>query len=93
VARYSVTQPVALINAIQKAIRHQGFSFIEALSPCPTQYGRRKPARSRGRDDSRSDGEVHPGRGSGRIERSGAGREKSLQESFTHITRNRVCLA
>jgi 2-oxoglutarate ferredoxin oxidoreductase subunit beta len=41
VARYSVTQPVALINAIKKAIRHQGFSFIEALSPCPTQYGRR----------------------------------------------------
>jgi len=41
VARYSVTQPVALINAIKKAIRHRGFSFIEALSPCPTQYGRR----------------------------------------------------
>ena len=41
VARYSVTQPVALINAIKKAVRHQGFSFIEALSPCPTQYGRR----------------------------------------------------
>jgi 2-oxoglutarate ferredoxin oxidoreductase subunit beta len=41
VARYSVTQPVALINAIKKAILHKGFSFIEALSPCPTQYGRR----------------------------------------------------
>jgi 2-oxoglutarate/2-oxoacid ferredoxin oxidoreductase subunit beta len=41
VARYSVTQPIALIRAIKKAIRHRGFSFIEVLSPCPTQYGRR----------------------------------------------------
>ena len=41
VARYAVTQPVALINAIKKALLHVGFSFIEALSPCPTQYGRR----------------------------------------------------
>jgi len=41
VARYSVTQPIALIKAIKKAIQHVGFSFIEVLSPCPTQYGRR----------------------------------------------------
>ncbi len=41
VARYAVTQPVALINAIKKALLHVGFSFIEALSPCSTQYGRR----------------------------------------------------
>jgi 2-oxoglutarate ferredoxin oxidoreductase subunit beta len=41
VAKYSVTQPVALIRSIKKAILHKGFSFIEALSPCPTQYGRR----------------------------------------------------
>lgn len=41
VARYSVTQPVSLIQAIQKAILHEGFSFIEVLSPCPTQFGRR----------------------------------------------------
>jgi len=41
VAKYSVTQPVSLINSIKKAIRHKGFSFIEVLSPCPTQYGRR----------------------------------------------------
>jgi 2-oxoglutarate ferredoxin oxidoreductase subunit beta len=32
---------VALIRSIKKAIQHVGFSFIEALSPCPTQYGRR----------------------------------------------------
>jgi 2-oxoglutarate ferredoxin oxidoreductase subunit beta len=41
VARYSVTQPVSLTRAIQKALLHKGFSFIEALSPCPTQFGRR----------------------------------------------------
>jgi 2-oxoglutarate ferredoxin oxidoreductase subunit beta len=41
VAKYSVTQPVSLINSIKKAIQHIGFSFIEVLSPCPTQYGRR----------------------------------------------------
>lgn len=41
VARYSVTQPLALIQALKKAIRHVGFSFIEVLSPCPTQFGRR----------------------------------------------------
>lgn len=41
VARFSVTQPIALIESIQKAVRHQGFSFIEVLSPCPTQFGRR----------------------------------------------------
>jgi len=41
VARYAVTQPVALINAIKKALLHVGFSFIEVLSPCPTQFGRR----------------------------------------------------
>jgi 2-oxoglutarate ferredoxin oxidoreductase subunit beta len=41
VARYSVTQPVALIRSIKKAIQHVGFSFIDVLSPCPTHYGRR----------------------------------------------------
>ncbi len=41
VARYSVTQPVALINGIKKALQTKGFSFIEALTPCPIQFGRR----------------------------------------------------
>jgi 2-oxoglutarate ferredoxin oxidoreductase subunit beta len=41
VARYSVTQPVSLINSIKKALLHVGFSFIDVLSPCPTQFGRR----------------------------------------------------
>jgi 2-oxoglutarate ferredoxin oxidoreductase subunit beta len=41
VARYAVTQPVALVDSIKKALLHTGFSFIEVLSPCPTQFGRR----------------------------------------------------
>ncbi|MBW2030125.1 MAG: 2-oxoacid:ferredoxin oxidoreductase subunit beta [Deltaproteobacteria bacterium] len=41
VARYSVTQPLSLVSSIKKAIQHKGFSFIEVLSPCPTQFGRR----------------------------------------------------
>jgi len=39
-ARYSVTQPFALIASIKKALQINGFSFIEVLSPCPTQFGR-----------------------------------------------------
>src|SRR5512139_3365304 len=46
VARYAVTQPVSLINAIKKSILHKGFSFIDVLSPCPTQFGRRNAFRS-----------------------------------------------
>lgn len=41
VARYGVSQPEALIRSIKKALVHEGFSFIEVLSPCPTQFGRR----------------------------------------------------
>jgi len=41
VARYSVTQPFAVIASIKKALRTQGFCFIEVLSTCPTQFGRR----------------------------------------------------
>jgi 2-oxoglutarate ferredoxin oxidoreductase subunit beta len=41
VARYAVTQPQLLKRAIQRGIRTPGFAFIEALSPCPTQFGRR----------------------------------------------------
>ncbi len=41
VARHSVTQPFALINSIKTALQTQGFSFIEVLSPCPTQFGSR----------------------------------------------------
>jgi len=41
VARYAVVQPLLLQGAIRRAIETRGFAFVEALSPCPTQYGRR----------------------------------------------------
>ena len=41
VARYAVTQPLLLMEAIQNAFREKGFGFVEVLSPCPTQFGRR----------------------------------------------------
>lgn len=41
VARFSVTQPFLLVNAIKKSLKIAGFTFIEVLSPCPTQFGRR----------------------------------------------------
>ncbi|MHA1650887.1 MAG: thiamine pyrophosphate-dependent enzyme [Candidatus Helarchaeota archaeon] len=41
VARWTVFQPRALIKSMKEAILHKGFSFIEILSPCPTEYGRR----------------------------------------------------
>ena len=41
VARYAVVQPLLLKRAIQRGIQSRGFAFIEAISPCPTQFGRR----------------------------------------------------
>lgn len=41
VARQSVATPLPLIRTLKKALAHQGFAFVEVLSPCPTQYGRR----------------------------------------------------
>ncbi|HUU41361.1 MAG TPA: thiamine pyrophosphate-dependent enzyme [Desulfatiglandales bacterium] len=41
VARYSVTQPLSLLKAIRKSLTMKGFTFLEVLSPCPTQFGRR----------------------------------------------------
>jgi len=41
VARYSVTQPLSLIEAIKKSLTIEGFAFVEVLSTCPTQFGRR----------------------------------------------------
>jgi 2-oxoglutarate ferredoxin oxidoreductase subunit beta len=41
VARYSVTQVVSLKESIKKAMTTKGFTFVEVLSPCPTQFGRR----------------------------------------------------
>jgi 2-oxoglutarate ferredoxin oxidoreductase subunit beta len=41
VSRYSVWHVRPLIASIKKALQHPGFSFIEVLSTCPTQFGRR----------------------------------------------------
>jgi len=41
VARYSVYHIRPLIRALQTALQHPGFCFVEVLSGCPTQYGRR----------------------------------------------------
>jgi 2-oxoglutarate ferredoxin oxidoreductase subunit beta len=41
VARFAVTQPVSLVAAIKTCLTMRGFTFIEVLSPCPTQFGRR----------------------------------------------------
>jgi 2-oxoglutarate/2-oxoacid ferredoxin oxidoreductase subunit beta len=30
-----------LVSAIKKSLSTPGFTFIEVLSPCPTQFGRR----------------------------------------------------
>ncbi len=40
-ARMPVTRPNELSYVIETALATRGFSFVEALSPCPTQYGRR----------------------------------------------------
>jgi 2-oxoglutarate ferredoxin oxidoreductase subunit beta len=41
VARYAVTQPLPMIRSIKKALQTEGFTFIEAITPCPVQFGRR----------------------------------------------------
>jgi len=40
ISRWTSAHPVQLINSIKKGIRHRGFSFIEVVGQCPTQYGR-----------------------------------------------------
>lgn len=41
VARYTVFHPRPLIRAIKKGLAHNGFGFIDVISPCPTHYGRK----------------------------------------------------
>ncbi|MBC8465723.1 hypothetical protein H8D57_01740 [bacterium] len=40
VARNTVFQVRNLIKTLSKALTMKGFSFVEALSPCPTHYGK-----------------------------------------------------
>ncbi|MGB9867295.1 MAG: 2-oxoacid:ferredoxin oxidoreductase subunit beta [Bacillota bacterium] len=41
VARATSYHTTLLVDLIAKAIRHKGFAFVDALSQCPTYYGRR----------------------------------------------------
>lgn len=40
VARWTCAHPKEMARAIKEGIEHKGFSFIEIISPCPTQAGR-----------------------------------------------------
>ena len=44
VARETVAKPLLLDKLIERGIRKKGFALIEAMSPCPTTYGRRNRA-------------------------------------------------
>jgi 2-oxoglutarate ferredoxin oxidoreductase subunit beta len=41
VARETVAKPLKLDKLIEQGIRKKGFALIEAMTPCPTTYGRR----------------------------------------------------
>ena len=41
VARWTVYHVRQLAKAMQEALTHPGFSFVEVISPCPPYYGRR----------------------------------------------------
>lgn len=41
VARATAYNPKPMIDLIAKGLQHEGFSFIETLTQCPTNYGRR----------------------------------------------------
>ena len=40
ISRWTTAHGPQLINSIKKGIKHKGFSFIEVVAQCPTQYGR-----------------------------------------------------
>ena len=44
VARYYSAHKKELVEAIKRAMNTTGFSFVEVISPCTTQYLRRNPA-------------------------------------------------
>lgn len=48
VARWTTAHPNQLKEAIKKAIQAKGFRFIEAVSQCPTAYGRKAGFRNAG---------------------------------------------
>jgi len=46
VARWTAAHPLQLANSIKKGLKNRGFSFIEAVSQCPTYFGRKNRMRS-----------------------------------------------
>jgi 2-oxoglutarate ferredoxin oxidoreductase subunit beta len=40
VARWTTSHPLQSVKALKKAIRNQGFSYVEIVAQCPTHYGR-----------------------------------------------------
>ena len=40
VARWTTFHPRQLVHSISQTFEKKGFTFIEAISPCPTGYGR-----------------------------------------------------
>ncbi|MDN5374759.1 MAG: 2-oxoglutarate/2-oxoacid ferredoxin oxidoreductase subunit beta [Methanothermobacter sp.] len=46
VARWTTAHPLQLANSIKKGLKNRGFSFIEAISQCPTYFGRKNRMRS-----------------------------------------------
>ncbi len=40
VSRWSTTKPLQTIKSMKKALNHKGFSLVEILSQCPTNFGR-----------------------------------------------------
>ena len=46
ISRWTILHTRDLTNSIETAINRKGFSFIEVLSPCPVNYGRRNKQKS-----------------------------------------------
>jgi 2-oxoglutarate ferredoxin oxidoreductase subunit beta len=40
ISRWTTWHGLQLIKSIKRGIMHRGFSFIEVIGQCPTQYGR-----------------------------------------------------
>lgn len=41
IARWTILHARDLTDCLKEAVQHSGFSFVEILSPCPVNYGRR----------------------------------------------------
>jgi len=41
VSRWSTARGIQAIKAIKRALQHQGFSLVEIVCQCPTNFGRR----------------------------------------------------